>query len=479
MNKLLEITVGEILSYPRLDFYLSNHTDCIKLGLSRTKIKNLIEDGNVFVEGRAILDPSFNKINKYKIDIYSRNQISVKLQAENINLDILFEDKHLLVINKPRGMVVHPAPGHSSGTLVNALIAHCGRNLCNFESPNRPGIVHRIDKDTSGLLVVAKDDYTYQGLSKIFMDHGKNFYLNREYIAVVWGIPKTNSGIIKTNYGRNPLNKEKYKVLNSPEKGKLAITHWFLEKSYKFNISKVICRLETGRTHQIRVHMDYIGLNIVNDSIYSKKFLSKQNNLPQQSISVLQKISGQLLHAKTLGFLHPVTNKIVNFTSDIPHDINEFIKTIIQMFEPLILILQRPSKSLLGNANMEIKILEEFRLKIVEFFLGCIESNNADIIKAIIQYHVWPEIINLFFTFENNSMLHNIIEKIIEISIKSFNDNEELLKIILIEGKLLKRLCNGCINKGYSGHLIKIGNELLKISENNEHLANFLSQRKN
>ena len=158
---------------------------------------------------------------------------------------------------------------------------------------------------------------------------------------------------------------------------------------------------------------------------------------------------------------------------------SEFIKTIIQMFEPLILILQRPSKSLLGNANMEIKILEEFRLKIVEFFLGCIESNNADIIKAIIQYHVLPEIINLFFTFENNSMLHNIIEKIIEISIKSFNDNEELLKIILIEGKLLKRLCNGCINKGYSGHLIKIGNELLKISENNEHLANFISQRKN
>ena len=226
-----------------------------------------------------------------------------------IPLDVVFEDDHLIVVDKPAKMVVHPAAGHVNDTLVNALLYHCRNSLSGIGGVTRPGIVHRLDKDTSGLLVAAKDNATHQGLTEQFANHS----IERSYLAMVWGQPLNRTGTIEGQIGRSPRNRKKMALLRRG--GKFARTHYWVIESVDNLISLVECRLETGRTHQIRVHMTSIGHSIVGDPLYGGK-----RNLPATAPQVirdeLSDVSGQVLHAKSLGFIHPKTHKKLSFSSD-------------------------------------------------------------------------------------------------------------------------------------------------------------------
>jgi 23S rRNA pseudouridine1911/1915/1917 synthase len=212
---------------------------------------------------------------------------------------------------------VHPAGGHETGTLVNALIAHCGASLSGIGGVKRPGIVHRLDKDTSGLLVVAKTDAAHHGLAKLFADHGKTLPLTREYLAFVWGTPARPSGSIDASLGRHATGRQKIAVV--PEgRGRRAVTHWRLIESFAGEASLVSCRLETGRTHQIRVHMAHMGHSVLGDPLYATGFKSKAARLPSEAQANLDALSRQALHAAVLGFPHPVTGAPMRFESPLP-----------------------------------------------------------------------------------------------------------------------------------------------------------------
>lgn len=267
----------------RLDVFLSK---CFQ-DKSRSYIQNVIEYKLVEVNGKA-------KKSNYKIksgdniEITIPDPVNLNIQSEDIPLDILYEDKDVIVVNKPQGMIVHPAPGVYEGTLVNALLNHC-RDLSGINGVTRPGIVHRIDKDTSGILVVAKNDNSHNKLAKQLKDHS----MTREYIALVEGVVKLDEGTVDEPIARHPKDKIKMAVCVN---GKRAITHYKVIKRFKNN-TLIKCILETGRTHQIRVHMAYIGHPLVGDPVYGYK---KQRF----------KLGGQLLHAEKLGFIHPATGKI-------------------------------------------------------------------------------------------------------------------------------------------------------------------------
>ncbi|HUI21591.1 MAG TPA: RluA family pseudouridine synthase, partial [Methylocella sp.] len=242
--------------------------------------------------------------------------------GENIPLKIVFEDEYLLVLDKPAGLVVHPAAGHEKGTLVNALIAHCGTSLSGIGGVKRPGIVHRLDKDTSGLLVVAKTDIAHQGLAKLFADHGKTLPLTREYLAFIWGTPARHSGTVDAPLGRHPIGREKIAVA-LPGRGRRAVTHWRLVESFSGEASLVSCRLETGRTHQIRVHMAHIGHPVLGDPLYATGFKTKTARLPLAAKATLASLSRQALHAAVLSFPHPLTGAALRFTSTLPEDLQK------------------------------------------------------------------------------------------------------------------------------------------------------------
>ena len=228
-------------------------------------------------------------------------------QGEDIPLNIVFEDAHLLVVDKPAGLVVHPAPGHESGTLVNALIAHCGESLSGIGGVKKPGIVHRIDKDTSGLIVIAKTDAAHAGLSKLFEDHGRNLNLTRDYLAFVWGAPERAQGTVDAPIGRHATQRERMAVV-SAARGREAITHW--ERLEDFGAASLLaCRLETGRTHQIRVHMAHIGHPLIGDLTYGAGFKTKVARLSPEARAAVEALGRQALHAATLGFTHPVTGE--------------------------------------------------------------------------------------------------------------------------------------------------------------------------
>ena len=310
----------------RLDRFLGHAAGERRLALSRTRLKSLIETGRVRVDGAIVRDASAKLVEGVQIVVDAPPPEESPLLAQDLPLAIVFEDRHLLVLDKPAGLVVHPAAGHEQDTLVNALIAHCGESLSGIGGVKRPGIVHRLDKDTSGLLVVAKTDAAHQGLSALFADHGRTGSLIREYSALVWGEPAMRSGTIDAPLGRHPRQREKMAVV-AEERGRRAVTHWRLEERLG-PTSLVVCRLETGRTHQIRVHFAHIGHPLLGDSVYGAGFKSKASQLPEKGQLALVQLGRQALHAAKLGFVHPITGEEHFFESTPPDDLLNLIRLL-------------------------------------------------------------------------------------------------------------------------------------------------------
>ncbi|MGV3633681.1 MAG: RluA family pseudouridine synthase [Pseudorhodoplanes sp.] len=300
----------------RLDRVLAAHL----AELSRTRLKALILDGAVTLGGRAIEDPGHKVKAGDVFTILVPPPEPAEPEGENIPLSILYEDDQVIVIDKPAGLVVHPAAGHQTGTLVNALIAHCGDTLSGIGGVMRPGIVHRLDKDTSGVMIVAKTDKAHKSLSEQFADHGRTGDLERGYLAFVWGAPDRPRGTIEAPIDRHPHNREKMAVRGG---GREAITHWEVRERYagadgKPVASLIECRLETGRTHQIRVHLAHIGHPILGDETYATGFRTKAVLLPKAAQEALRALGRQALHAYLLAFQHPVSGKIKQFQSELP-----------------------------------------------------------------------------------------------------------------------------------------------------------------
>ena len=282
-----EIVVDEYSK--RLDSYLANTTS-----ISRSKISKLIKDGNVLVNGnKCKASDSVDIGDKISYEIIDEE---IKVEAEEIPLDIVYEDDDVIVVNKPNGMVVHPAVGNKSGTLVNALMYH-SKNLSSINGEFRPGIVHRIDAYTTGLLMVAKNDKAHEALSRQLQDKTTT----RKYIALVWGVIPNDTGVIDAPIMRDKSDRKKMAVGNVNSKD--AVTHFKVLERYN-NATLIELKLETGRTHQIRVHLSYIGHPVVNDPVYGRRKLIDE--------------TGQCLHAKTLGFIHPTTHKYMEFDSELP-----------------------------------------------------------------------------------------------------------------------------------------------------------------
>lgn len=255
--------------------------------------------------------------------------IAAEPVPEAIALDIVYEDAALIVIDKPAGLVVHPAAGHDSGTLVNALLAHCGDSLSGIGGVRRPGIVHRLDKDTSGLLVVAKTDEAHKGLSEQFAAHGRDGRLERAYIAVAWGVPERRRGTIDAPIGRHATAREKMSVTRHSH-ARNAVTHYEVTRSFGSPpvASLLACRLETGRTHQIRVHMAHIGHPLLGDETYGRGFKTAIHKLPEAAQAALKALGRQALHAAVLGFEHPVSGEPLSFASDPPPDLAALIDSL-------------------------------------------------------------------------------------------------------------------------------------------------------
>lgn len=291
----------------RLDVYVSEIMD-----VTRSSAQNMIEEGLVTVNGKPE-NKNYRLRKDDDIEIEEQEMKELNVEAENIPLHIVFEDDDIIVINKPSGMVVHPAPGNESGTLVNALLYHCKNSLSGINGVIRPGIVHRIDKDTSGLLVVAKNDESHVFLSSLLKDHG----IKRVYHAIVTGHYKESKGTVNAPIGRHPVDRKKMAVISG---GREAITHYEAIEEYpSFTYAKF--QLETGRTHQIRVHTSYIGHPIIGDTVYGGgKTVFEKNNKAL--------LDGQILHAKVLSFPHPRTKETVTFECDLPANFNSLLEKL-------------------------------------------------------------------------------------------------------------------------------------------------------
>lgn len=284
----------------RIDKYLTESLN----GFTRSAVSKLIEDNNVIVNGKAV-----NKNYKLRendiINVFVPDAVPLEAEAENIPLDIVYEDDDLLVVNKPKDMVVHPAAGNYTGTLVNALLFHCKDSLSGINGVIRPGIVHRIDKDTSGLLIVAKNDMAHLDLAQQIKEHS----FHRAYEAVVYGNIKEETGTVHQPIGRNPKDRKKMAVTDKNSKD--AVTHYEVIKRFG-DFTHIRCVLETGRTHQIRVHMAYTGHPLAGDSVYGPK-------------KVITELKGQCLHAGEIGFVHPRTKEYLEFKAPLPEYFNKFI----------------------------------------------------------------------------------------------------------------------------------------------------------
>ena len=310
----------------RLDRVLAAHV----AGYSRSRLKALILSGRVAMDGRTILDPGMHVNAGAQITVSLPPPEPANPTGENIPLTVVFEDADLIVIDKPAGLVVHPAAGHWTGTLVNALIAHCGESLSGIGGVRRPGIVHRLDKDTSGLMVVAKTDHAHRALAAQFADHGREGPLARGYLAFAWGVPDRPTGSIDKPIERHPHARDKMAVR---AEGRAATTHWELIESFRGAhhepvASLIACRLETGRTHQIRVHLAAIGHPILGDTVYGAGFKSKAALLAPGPRAALGDLGRQALHAYLLGFEHPNGHGYLEFRSELPDDLARLLEAL-------------------------------------------------------------------------------------------------------------------------------------------------------
>ncbi|WP_336294726.1 RluA family pseudouridine synthase [Bartonella sp. CB169] len=314
----------------RIDQWLAKQYHSI---LSRSRMQTLIREGYLKVDGQLIKEPKTKLKPNQIIELTMPVLRDAEPSGEAIALDILFEDDHVIVINKPAGLVVHPGNGNWTGTLVNALIYHCGNSLSGIGGVKRPGIVHRLDKNTSGVMVVAKNDLAHKSLSAQFSDHGRTSALDRRYHALIWGIPNRNIWKIDAALGRSPHNRTKQAVIhNQSPHARHAVTHFCLLEKYRTCAnttscaSLLECRLETGRTHQIRVHMAHIGHPLIGDAVYGNAFKTKSNTLDPMIKNAIDKLNRQALHAISLTFEHPATGKIMSFSVPLPQDMAELIK---------------------------------------------------------------------------------------------------------------------------------------------------------
>jgi 23S rRNA pseudouridine1911/1915/1917 synthase len=315
----VELIVSKADAGSRLDTYIAGAV----ASLSRSRAKAPIEEGHVSIGAATIVEA--------KRAVKSGEQLTIVLPPaapaipgpESIPLSVVYEDDDLIVIDKPAGLVVHPAAGNQTGTLVNALIAHCGDSLSGIGGVARPGIVHRLDKDTTGLIVIAKTDRAHRGLSEQFADHGREGPLERGYKALVWGAPAVSEGTIDAPIDRSKTNREKMQVVKTG--GRHAITHYRVARKYgpkdKDPLAALVeCRLETGRTHQIRVHLAAIGHPLIGDRTYGSGFLTKSATLPGPARNLAADFPRQALHAFLLGFAHPASHEEMHFESPLPKD---------------------------------------------------------------------------------------------------------------------------------------------------------------
>ncbi|MFV2091582.1 MAG: RluA family pseudouridine synthase [Hyphomicrobiales bacterium] len=325
----------------RLDRYLAARLPDI----SRSRIAALIRDGQVVCgpaqAARVIVDPSLRVKPNAVIVLNVPPAVDPTPEPENIALNVVYEDDDLIVIDKPVGLVVHPAPGNWSGTLVNALIHHCGTSLSGIGGVRRPGIVHRLDRNTSGLLVVAKNDTAHAALAAQFADHGRTGPLERAYLAFVWGAPPRGAGTVDKPLGRHKTDRTRQTVRAD---GRPARTHYRLLESFAANPSRygsgaktrspgpvaslIRCTLESGRTHQIRVHMAAIGCPVIGDDVYGKGFQTKVNRLPEPASLAIAKLRRQALHAALLAFEHPRDGAVMRFESPLPCDLEILLENL-------------------------------------------------------------------------------------------------------------------------------------------------------
>ena len=297
--------------------------------VSRSRFQVLIADGHVSVDGQPVTEIRHKVKPGASLRVEFPEAAEPEPKPEVMDLHIVYEDKDLIVIAKPAGLVVHPGAGNETGTLVNALIAHCGDSLSGIGGVKRPGIVHRLDKDTSGLLVVAKNDAAHQALSEQFAAHGRDGRLQRAYLAVVWGAPERRQGTIHAAIDRSNANRKKMAVSRSAQ-ARDAVTHYEILKTFGNPpvASLVRCILETGRTHQIRVHMAHIGHPLLGDKTYGSGFRASERTLSESARDALKTLNRQALHATTLGFEHPRTGKPLHFDSPAPDDLASLLAAL-------------------------------------------------------------------------------------------------------------------------------------------------------
>lgn len=326
----IELFTDETAAQQRLDQWLAAK---LAPDYSRARLHALIKEGALTLDGLPVQEGKQKLKPGQAISLTLPALVDPEPKGEEIALDILYEDDELIVINKPAGLVVHPGNGNETGTLVNALIHHCENTLSGIGGVKRPGIVHRLDKDTSGVMVVAKNDRAHKHLSAQFADHGRTGALKRQYLALVWGMPERMNGTINAALARSTYERTKQAVVSETRpNARHAVTHFILKEKFAGNdnatalASLVECRLETGRTHQIRVHMAHIGHPLIGDNEYGGAFKTKANKLPDKLKQTVQNFPRQALHAATLAFEHPVSGDILSFSCPPPNDMQILIE---------------------------------------------------------------------------------------------------------------------------------------------------------
>ena len=318
IEECVVLVAGDDDAGERLDKFIARNID----DLSRSRIATLIRDGQIAGPAGTIVEPSYRvkPAERFQLDLPAA--VDAAPRGESIALSILHEDDDLIVIDKPAGLVVHPGAGNPTGTLVNALIAHCGDSLSGIGGVKRPGIVHRLDKDTSGVMVAAKNDRAHRALAKQFADHGRKSVLRRAYLALIWGAPQRQTGVIDRPIGRHKTERIRQAVVAEGH-GRAARTRYQVVETYPAGSTDPIaalvrCELETGRTHQVRVHLAWLGTPIIADPLYARGFRTKQAKLTEPARELLGKLDRQCLHAAELSFAHPRDGRLMAYSAPLP-----------------------------------------------------------------------------------------------------------------------------------------------------------------